>query len=32
MKGRFDLHRQTSFDRRTRQHGFEPAPDVWKPA
>src|SRR5215468_2300708 len=32
MKGRFDLHRQTSFDCRTRQHGFEPAPDVWKSA
>src|SRR5262249_61130969 len=28
--GRFHLDRQTAFDRRTRQQGFEPALDVGK--
>src|SRR5262249_61947700 len=30
MKGRFHLDRQTAFDRRARQQGFEPALDVGK--
>src|SRR5262249_11375171 len=32
VKGRFHLDGQTAFDRRTRQQGLEPTPDVWKAA
>ena len=32
VKGRFHLDGQTALDRRTRQQGLEPAPDVWKAA